>query len=168
MSGIRGFVALVLSVTLLGCSNIQVGFDTFPDGSPVPSWTGGSISPFLVSTQYSANGVARISSDVNGVLPLAENSAPSLPNVACPRNTAGSYVADTNIELAQSTCNVWVTITGPSAVTMLAFDTSGSLLGSAGPARGRLRINACGIRKVRLTSTGNYCFDDFTWQKRWP
>ncbi len=167
MNTLQQLTLLVSFLLISACSNIRIGFDEFPDGTVVPAWDGaGAISSFLISTQYASEGVAEFTSDVNGVLPIQSNDTPSSPNMVCPRNTAGTYTADTNITLTQSTCNIWINLRGPSQVTVTAYDHAGINLGSTSGHFGQVRINNCGIRRVKLTSGGPYCFDDFTWQKR--
>jgi hypothetical protein len=177
-------LTMMLAAAMLAgsCTNHQINFDQLPDGTALPSWNGSGLgpgNPAVIETEYAADGVTSFDSIGGGVFLLGTQGAPSQPNAACPYGTGGllNYGETTTITLAQSTCNVWVTIPpNLGRVTVAAFDSAGNALrseASDGPnatadANGarRVRVNACGIRRVELSGS-NYCFDDFTWQERW-
>lgn len=177
-------LAIILAGAMLvgSCTNHQVNFDQRPDGTPLPSWTGSPLgpgNPAVIETEYAAEGVTSIDSTGGGVFLLLLQNTSTPPNAACPYGSGGllNYGEPTTITLAQSTCNVWVTIpSGFGTVTVDAFGSGGNLLrteasngSNATPvANGakRIRVNACGITRVELSGS-NYCFDDFAWQERW-
>lgn len=177
-------LAIVLAGAMFvgSCTNHQVNFDQLPNGTALPSWDDSSLGPghpAVITTQYAVEGVTSIDSTGGGVFLLMLPNAPTPPNAACPYGSGGllDYGEPTTITLAESTCNVWVTIPpGFGTVTVNAFGSGGNLLRSeasngpnATPADNggrRIRVNACGITRVELSGS-NYCFDDFAWQERW-
>ncbi|MEZ5830848.1 MAG: hypothetical protein R3D05_06675 [Dongiaceae bacterium] len=177
-------LAILLAGALIAgsCTNHLVNFDQLPDGTPLQSWTGSPLNtgnPSVITAQYASEGVSTFDSTGGGVFLLLLQNTPTPPNAACPYGSGGllNYGEPTTITLAQSTCNVWVTIPpGFGTVTVNAYDSNGNVLrteattgANAAPAANggrRIHVNACGITRVQLSGS-NYCFDDFTWQERW-
>jgi len=150
-----------------------------PNGTNLPSWPGSSpintSDPWVITTQYSAAGIASIDTAAGGVVLLNTGTAGASNNVACPHNGSNlSNVPDPKITitLVDSTSDVWVVIPpGTRQVNAKAFDSNGNLLDEETSGAGRINLsNVSGITRVELNSAftgGTYCFDNLMWQELW-
>ncbi|WP_162917548.1 hypothetical protein [Dongia deserti] len=183
----RNLTILLVALFVTACTNHHVDFEELPDGTAVPQWGGGSLSPsdpWVITTQYASRGVTMFSSNgQDGVFVINDPMTDTPPNVVCPIGVPfgpSNYTGPTTITLRQSTDDVWVTLPpGYGAVTVTAHDSSGNALrsesssgpNSSGSATGRrVHVEANNIMSVSIDSAtpgGRYCFDSVTWQELW-
>jgi hypothetical protein len=140
---------------------VTLNFDTDLNGIPIAPGTvvNTAYPPILTGATFSANAVVHTSGSL----------VPSLPNFA----GSPSFTAPVDVFFATPTDFVRAIDVSFSRFTLTAFDASNNVLGSSTVGTGTsasdfdlvATINTPGIARVEFTTTNQYGFDDFTFNR---
>ena len=165
---------------LLGCTTAGIGFDRFPDGSPVPGdSTTVSITDQFAEPEWTGFRPTLSITPPEGaaLIPVATPDARSAPNVLCLVLMDGYENGATEILLGETTNRAWITVTSGEPTIELVALTSEETIATltVGVGRHVLRpdkehrgfLENTHFNRIRILAPADedavYCIDDIRW-----